>query len=136
MGTSYNINAYDNEPFISTTLLDGSIRVKSGKEERVLRPGEQARMGTGITLYKDVDIEKVMAWKNGLFNFDGAGIEEIMKQLERWYDIEVVYENGIPPATFFGKISAQNSLQKVLSILEKSEIKFRLENGRRLVILQ
>jgi ferric-dicitrate binding protein FerR (iron transport regulator) len=136
LGTSYNINAYDNEPFISTTLLDGSIRVKNRKEERVLRPGEQARIGTGITLHKDVDIEKVMAWKNGLFNFEGAGIEEIMKQLERWYDIEVVYENGIPPATFFGKISARNSLQKVLSILEKSEIKFRLENGKRLVILQ
>jgi ferric-dicitrate binding protein FerR (iron transport regulator) len=136
LGTSFNIKAYDNEPVVRTTLLEGSVRVRNGKEEKVLRPGEQARMGAGIELSKEVDIDQVMAWKNGLFNFDGAGIEEIMKQLERWYDIEVIYENGIPATTFFGKISARNSLQKVLSILEKSEVKFRLENGRQLVILQ
>lgn len=136
LGTSFNVKAYDNETFIRTTLIEGSVLVRREKEERMIRPGEQARIAENISVSQDVDLEQVMAWKNGVFNFDGADLREVMTQLERWYDIEVVYENGPPAATFFGKISTRNSLRQVLSILEKSEVKFRLEAGNRLVITQ
>lgn len=136
LGTSFNVKAYTNESSIRTTLIEGSVLVRRGKEETRMRPGEQARIAENIFVSQAVDIEQVMAWKNGLFNFDGADLKEVMTQLERWYDIEVVYENEVPAATFFGKISTRNSLQQVLSILEKSEVKFRLEAGNRLVITQ
>jgi hypothetical protein len=83
---------------------------------------------------RNADINKAMAWKNGLFNFEGATLEEVMKQLERWYDIEVVYENGIPNIAFDGKMTKDIPLAGLLVMLEKSKVRFRLE-GRKLVVL-
>lgn len=139
LGTSFNVNAYTNEKAIYTTLLEGKVKMKSaGKGELLLRPGQQARLpvsnANGIALETEVDTDKVMAWKNGLFNFDGAGIEEVMRQLERWYDIEVVYEKGIPDIIFGGKLRKDVSLSGVLKSLEESEVHFRME-GRRLIVL-
>lgn len=139
LGTSFNVNAYTNENAINTTLLEGKVKMKSaGKGELLLRPGQQARLpgnnANGIALETEVDTDKVMAWKNGLFNFDGAGIEEVMRQLERWYDIEVVYEKGIPDIIFGGKLRKDVSLSGVLKSLEESEVHFRME-GRRLIVL-
>lgn len=139
LGTSFNVNAYANEAAINTTLLEGKVRMKAvDRGEMLLRPGQQARLlrnnAAGITLETEVDTDKVMAWKNGLFNFDGAGIEEVMRQLERWYDIEVVYEKGVPDIIFGGKLRKDVSLSGVLKSLEESEVHFRME-GRRLIVL-
>ena len=139
LGTSFNVNAYVNENAINTTLLEGKVRMKAeGKGELLLRPGQQARLqrnsAAGIALETEVDTDKVMAGKNGLFNFDGLGVEEVMRQLERWYDIEVVYEKGVPDIIFGGKLRKDVSLSGVLKSLEESEVHFRME-GRRLIVL-
>ncbi|MGF6846863.1 ferric-dicitrate binding protein FerR (iron transport regulator) [Chitinophaga sp. W3I9] len=75
-----------------------------------------------------------MAWKSGLFNFEGANLEEVMRQLERWYNIDVVYENGIPDIQFMGEMSRQISLTDLLEILRRTEVDFRVE-GRKLIVL-
>ncbi|MBV7530940.1 FecR family protein [Chitinophaga sp. sic0106] len=139
LGTSFNVNAYTNEAVVRTTLADGSVRVialaGSKNTSLVLKPGQQAAVADQqVSLADQADLEKVMAWKNGLFNFDGASLEEVMRQLERWYDIEVVYENGIPRTRFIGEMSRQIALTDLLEILKRTEVDFRVE-GRKLIVL-
>lgn len=158
LGTSFNLNAYDNESSMHTTLLEGSIAVavsfdgqpKSGqlgqkiKPESgnvILKPGQQARLFTGqqttaIKVIDDVDMDKVMAWKNGLFNFNGLSFTEIMKQLERWYDIKVVYENNtVPNKRLAGEMTRGVSLNGLLKQLGEMGVRYQL-NDRTLLILQ
>lgn len=165
LGTSFNINAYENEPSINTTLIEGSVRVddwipegalrrgydrsfasaQDDKELRegkkplanksvILQPGEQAQIAEKIKVIKDANIEKVTSWRNNAFNFTATSFAEVMRQIERWYDIEVVYENGIPNIQLGGKASRTLSLSGILSVLSDLEVSFRLEAGRKLVI--
>lgn len=130
LGTQFNINAYENEHSIRTTLVDGSIRLKG----IVLRPGQQAVATlTTLKINDTANLEQVTAWRHGLFNFEGASLEDVMKQLERWYDIDVVYENGIPDIKFGGEMRKDIPLSGLLIMLEKSKVHFRLE-GRKLII--
>jgi len=142
LGTHFNVNAYTNEPAIKTTLLEGSIQFhksmdgRPGKQMVTLRPGQQSQLDFAshlLSVENDVETDKVIAWKNGLFNFNDAGLQETMKQLERWYDIEVVYEKGIPPISFFGKMTKNIPLNDLLLILERSKVHFQIE-GRRLIV--
>lgn len=137
LGTHFNVNSYKNEESINTTLLEGSVLIKSSSGRLVLQPGQQARVAGSekIKLLADVDVEKVMAWKNGVFNFQDATLEEVMRQLERWYDIEIVYEKNIPKLEFYGKMGKDLSLATVLNGLEKNNVHFRIEEGRKLVVL-
>ncbi len=137
LGTHFNVNSYDNEESINTTLLEGSVRVNNKNSRIVLKPGQQARVGATekINVLDDVDVDRVMAWKNGIFDFQDASLEEVMRQLERWYDIEIVYEKNIPRLEFFGKMGRDLTLSAVLRGLEKSNVQFRMESGRKLVVL-
>jgi transmembrane sensor len=130
LGTHFNVDAYDNNTALSTTLLEGLVKVNG----TTITPGQQARITNVLKVVNNADTDKVMAWKNGLFNFEGATLEEVMKQLERWYDIEVVYEKGIPDIEFGGEMTKNISLKGLLLVLEKSDIHFRLE-GRKLIVL-
>jgi transmembrane sensor len=142
LGTHFNVNAYDNEETINTTLLEGSVKVvkrqtANGKENSItLKPGQQAvdAPNSPLAINHSPDLNQVMAWKNGLFNFNGMKLQEVMRQLERWYDIEVEYEKGVPNITFGGKITKNVPLKGLLIGLEKSEVHFRLE-GRKLIVL-
>lgn len=143
LGTLFNVNAYENEDAINTTLLDGSVKVaipsSAYADGVLLKPGQQARIGINkqegeILVVNGEDLEKTMAWKNGLFNFEGAHLEEVMRQLERWYNIDVVYENGIPDIRFLGEMSRQIALADLLEILRRTEVDFRVE-GRKLIVL-
>ncbi|QJB37430.1 FecR domain-containing protein [Chitinophaga oryzae] len=140
LGTHFNVNAYDNEEALAATLMEGAVRVSApvpGKAaEVVLRPGQQARISAAanrITVKEHADVDNVIAWKNGLFNFDGADFADIMRQLERWYDIEVVYEKGTPDIEFEGQMTRDVPLNGLLTILSRSGIQFRLE-GRKLIV--
>lgn len=136
LGTHFNINAYTDEAAINTTLLEGSVAVISNREKTVLKPGQQARVKAAQPIVvSNADTEKVIAWKNGIFDFQNARLEEVMRQLERWYDIDVVYEKGIPSIEFIGKMGRDLSLSEVLGGLQLSKVHFRLEAGRRLVVL-
>ena len=135
LGTHFNINSYADEADVDATLLEGSVQVVNGDEKALLHPGQQARVSGQIKIVNDVNVEKVMAWKNGLFDFQDANLEEVMRQLERWYDIEVVYKKGIPKLEFIGKMGRDLSLSEVLNGLQMSKVHFRLEEGRRLIVL-
>ena len=103
----------------------------------MLQPGQQAQTDNHtyhIKVEKHADVNKAMAWKNGFFNFEDASLEEVMRQLERWYDIEVVYEKGIPEITFGGKLSNDVSLSGLLRSLQQMDVHFRIE-GRKLIVL-
>ena len=139
LGTDFNVDAYDNNEAVSATLLNGSIRVTASSVIRhpssvILTPGQQAQLSDELHVLQQADTSKVMAWKNGLFNFEGASLREVMKQLERWYDIEVVYERGVPDVTFGGEMTKNIPLSGLLLMLEKSDIHFRLEK-RKLIVL-
>ena len=142
LGTSFNINAYADEAAIKTTVVGGSVKVKaasgsvrSAENAAILKPGQQALVWLqSLHVVDTVDLDKVVAWKNGLFNFNGAGVGEVMRQLSRWYDIDVVYDKDIPNIEFVGKMSRHVSLSGVLKGLQGAGMHFRIENGKRLVI--
>lgn len=140
-GTHFNINAYDDEADVKVTLLEGLVNVSTAdaatpeKQEAALIPGKQARCGKSgkISVAGDVDLDEVMAWKNGLFNFSNADIQMIMRQIGRWYDLDISYESAIPEREFSGKITRNTQLSNVLKILEQSNIHFRMEQNRIIV---
>lgn len=140
LGTHFNVNAYKDEASVNTTLLEGAVRVRRSASEAVtLKPGQQAIVAANIKVDNEADIEKVMAWKNGLFNFEGASLQEVMKQLERWYEIDVVFEGPVPDIKFGGMLSkglTLNQLLDVLQSLEGKDLNFRLDKGHTLVIKQ
>jgi ferric-dicitrate binding protein FerR (iron transport regulator) len=138
------VNSYAGEGAVKTTLLEGRVKVSNTDSEKVvLDPGQQAIAGSSdsgaapqrLSVISGADLEKVMAWKNGLFNFEDANLQQVMRQLERWYDIDVVYEKGVPDIQFGGKISRNITLSNLLKVLARAEVKFRLEEGHRLVVL-
>ena len=136
LGTHFNISHYNDEPGITTTLLEGSIRVITGDHSVVLKTGQQSVIKTGneqITVNNEKDSSEVMAWKNGMFQFNNADISTIMRQIGRWYDVDVVFEGKLPEDQFRGKISRNVNASKVLKILELSGINFKIE-GRRIIL--
>lgn len=135
LGTSFNVNVYTDEPAMQTTLLEGAVRVSNAGGSAVLSPGQQAVVtgDDGIRVIQAKNATQAIAWKEGLFNFDGASLDDVMRQLARWYDISVVYEKGVPDIGFGGKIGRDLTLAGVLSILEKTGVHFRLE-GKTLIV--
>lgn len=133
LGTHFNVNAYENEESLYTTLLEGSVQVHAAKNTSILKPGQQAQVAGGIRIVDDADLNKVMAWKNGLFDFDNVSLKQAMREIERWYNIEVVYENEVPEITFGGKLPKSISLNDLLSVLEESNVHFRLD-GTKLIV--
>jgi transmembrane sensor len=131
LGTVFNINAYTDEEDIRTTLLEGSVKIGNV----VLKPGQQAQITAQIKVVSNTDIDKVTAWKKGVFNFNDADLKEVMRQLSRWYDIDVAYEKNVGDIEFVGKISRSTSLKGVLKGLESTGVHFRLE-GKKLTVIQ
>ncbi len=138
IGTSFNVDAYGDEPAIMTTLFEGSIKVFAHGSTQLVKPGQQtmvANVGGSIGLNSNVNLENVIAWKNGFFAFQDADIKAVMHQLSRWYNVEVKYEGNISKEEFNGKIGQGLSLAQVLKILEKTGVHFKIEEDKRIVIL-
>jgi ferric-dicitrate binding protein FerR (iron transport regulator) len=139
LGTHFNINSYDDEDFTKTTLLEGSVRVILNSKSdvlgktRMLKPGEQSLTNSsqsGIRI-ENADTEKAVAWKNGYFKFKNTPIQEIMREVERWYDVELVYEGTMPTDEFTGFISNEVNISGVLKILEQSGgVKFSVKGKK------
>ncbi|MBX3255179.1 MAG: FecR family protein [Chitinophagaceae bacterium] len=142
-GTSFNINAYPDEPQCKTTLLEGVVKVHAGGSVKQLIPGQQAQtvmsdMQSVVTVTDHVNLEQVMAWKNGAFSFKNAGIYEVMRQVSRWYDLDIEYR-GFTSKTaegphFSGDIGMDLNLSAILRVLEKSQVRFRLEEKKLIVM--
>lgn len=139
LGTHFNINSYDDEEYTKTTLLEGSVRVilNSSKKDiantKLLKPGEQSQTNSTQSAIRieNTDTEKAIAWKNGYFKFKNTPIREIMREIERWYDVDLVYEGKIPTDEFTGFISNDVKLSGVLKILEQSGgVKFTVKGKK------
>lgn len=135
LGTHFNIMAYENESTIKTTLLEGAVKVNSGAYQASLLPGQQAELGSGkgFAVMNEVDLEQVVAWKNGYFQFNRDGLDVVMRQIERWYDVSVGFEGSIPDRQFGGKISRSSNIDDVLRVLELSKVSFRIE-GKKIIV--
>jgi ferric-dicitrate binding protein FerR (iron transport regulator) len=134
LGTRFDIMAYADEKSLNTTLLEGAVRMKQGVIQQQLAPGQQAVLdyASGRMSVRPADVDEVVAWKTGFFEFDNAAISTIMRQLSRWYDIEISYQNN-SNRLFGGRISRNLPLSDILHMLEANGAKFSLE-GRRLMV--
>ncbi|MDP4286223.1 MAG: FecR domain-containing protein [Bacteroidota bacterium] len=135
LGTHFNINAYTDEASVKTTLLEGSVNLTKGSAAITLKPGQQAQLGNSgnIKVIDNVDIDQVVAWKNGYFSFNRSDLQTVMRQLARWYDVEINYEGKIPERQFGGKIDRNSNLSEVLKILEESKVHFSIEEKKIIV---
>jgi ferric-dicitrate binding protein FerR (iron transport regulator) len=118
LGTHFNIMSYADESTEKTTLLEGAVRVRKGTGSVVLAPGQQSWGDRGsLRVIKDADVAEAMAWKNDLFKFSQADMPSIMRQIARWYDVDVTYQEDIP-GHFSGTIPRSADLEKVFHMLE------------------
>jgi len=129
LGTEFNVNGYADEPDARTTLVNGGVRVVRGNENVVLKPSQQAvGSAAGLRMQETADLEQVVAWKSGAFGFEDADVPEILRQIARWYDVEVVYDGKMPGDRFTGRFSRNTSLAGVLKILNISGVRLEAEN--------
>ncbi|ASZ12568.1 FecR domain-containing protein [Chitinophaga pendula] len=137
LGTSFDVMAYADEPAVRTTLVEGAVKIKSGNNENQLLPGQAALVNntTGILSIQTADLREATAWKAGFFNFENASLGGILKQLSRWYDVEVDYQSVPDGNRFGGYISRSLPLQEVLPMLETDRVKLKLEGKIIKVIL-
>jgi ferric-dicitrate binding protein FerR (iron transport regulator) len=137
LGTHFNINAYNDEPSIKTTLIEGSVRVSMNKQMAMLKPGQQSAVtnsGASISVTDHADTEQILAWKNGEFNFNEADVKTVMRQIGRWYDVEVEYAgNNIPGGHITGTFSRNLNASKALKLLEFTGVNFKIE-GRKIIV--
>lgn len=145
LGTSFNINSYANEKNIQTTLLTGAVKVTLVPDNtnqnktalyKVLVPGQtsvlskpDAQANVSLVVTDKIDAGKITAWKNGLFNFDGADLYSIMRQLERWYNIDVQYVGKPEHVIFKGKMHRNTNLSDVLKVLKTMDVDFELKGN-------
>ncbi|WP_183558851.1 FecR family protein [Mucilaginibacter sp. SP1R1] len=139
LGTHFNINAYDDETQVKTTLLEGSVKVLYRQSIALLKPGQQAKITTGtdgqIVVSDNIDTDEITAWRDGYFQFNHADIQTVMRQLSRWYDVDVKYDGTVTSKQFGGAIQRNLKLSQVLHILEKSGLHFNI-SGKEVTVMQ
>jgi len=136
LGTHFNVNAYNDEEELRTTLLEGAVKFVDGNNTNLLQPGQQSQLAKNgmVKVVGNVDVDEVVAWKNGLFSFENAGIETIMRQLSRWYDVDIEYK-GKTDDIFVAEMSRNIKLSDALRALELTgRVKFEIE-GRKIVVM-
>ena len=154
LGTHFNVKAYGDETTVTTTLLEGSVQLADGGQGAnsgqgadmgkgrtdggagtILKPGEQGQWRADGTMQVDphANIEEAVAWKNGLFHFEGADVAEVMRQLSRWYDVDVVFKGKLPDTKFEGEITRNSNLTEVFKILQLSNVHFTVEDKKVIV---
>lgn len=137
LGTHFNIMAYNDERSINTTLLEGAVKIIQGSKSSFLKPGQQAQLNNAgeLKLISNANAEEAVAWKNGLFIFNGADIKTIMRQVSRWYDVEISYEKEISQ-TFSGTIPRTVNASKLFNYLELTRhVHFRIE-GKKVIVTE
>ncbi|OQP54311.1 hypothetical protein A4H97_22770 [Niastella yeongjuensis] len=138
IGTQFNVNAYTDEPSIILTLIEGSVRATKGDQSALVKKGQEAITAKSQTDYhikvmEDADLEKAIAWKNGQFRFNKDDLKTVLRQLARWYNLDVVYQGTIPRGQFIGTVPRNLKLSQVLEILASSDVHFSIE-GKKLIV--
>jgi ferric-dicitrate binding protein FerR (iron transport regulator) len=138
LGTHFNVMAYSDEDAVKTTLLEGSVKFVNGNNTSLLKPGQQSQLlrNGQVKVVSDVDVENVISWKNGMFQFENADMETVMRQLSRWYDVEVVFKSKKLHDPLHVEIPFNTNLSDALKILEEAgTAKFEIE-GKRIIVIQ
>ncbi|MFC7525694.1 FecR domain-containing protein [Parapedobacter sp. GCM10030251] len=136
LGTAFNVSAYADEPETKTTLVQGGVQIRnvqSGAINRLL-PNEQSVVHASSTEIQQVDAEPYIAWKNGYFYFKHTPFEEVMRQLARWYDVEVIYRGEVPQEAFSGKMGRELTLNAALKLLNVSAVQVEITDGNKLIV--
>lgn len=139
LGTHFNVKAYDNEPDMKVTLLEGAVSVMHNAKRQMLKPGQQAIVKTDqIQLLEDADTEQAVAWKNGMTSFHSADIQTVLRELERWYDITTEVKRNLKTKNFFAEAPRSAPLKDILqSIFDDNNIAYEFDSEKRkLTILQ
>jgi len=144
LGTHFNVNGYDEQNTVDVTLLAGSVKVYqlSTRDSKLISPGQRASIaqqsgtGTPIQVKTAVDLDKVMAWRNGIFNFDQESITSIMLQLSRWYGASIFYQGDKPTDLFSGIINRNTNISQVLKLFERTgRVQFKIE-GKKVTVMK
>lgn len=136
LGTSFDIMAYDDEPETNTTLVEGAVTVRHKNSEQTLKPGEQAHLDliSQSMSIRRPDVDEVIAWKNGKFQFGKSDIRTIMRQIARWYDVEIEYDGDLSGLRLSGVLSRKGDIAELLDALEETgDVHFRTENNKIIV---
>lgn len=133
LGTSFNLMCYAEEPDARATLVTGAVQVKKDNHTAVLQPGEQVVAADTRWKVVNADVEAVLAWKNGVFHLNNADIATVMRQMARWYDVEIAYPGGVPDKPLAGYLQREKGLEESIEILQASGVHCRLE-GKTLII--
>lgn len=129
LGTHFNIDSYGDNGHTVTTLVEGSVLVQSGHGKALLKPGENATLASGEITVGEADLETDLAWKNGMMEYRGENLEAIMKDISRWYDIEVVFDGQIPQRKFVVSVPRSAKLSTLLKVLQLSKVNFSMKEG-------
>lgn len=135
LGTNFNINGYSDEKDINTTLLEGSIKFSYNNRDQLLKPGQQVLCipeNNSMTV-QEADITQVMSWKNGFFEFENLELPVIMRQIARWYDVDIIYRNINTDLKLSGGISRKLTLQDLQKLMEANGAPFKIE-GRTIIV--
>lgn len=135
LGTHFNVKAYDDEELTKTTLLEGAVKVQSSAGINVIKPGQQAIINsTGQQkITSEINVDEEVAWKNGLFMFTKADIKDVLQQVSRWYDIDVVYEGKVPDLQFSGQLSRKVDFSGFTNILKYAGLNFTIK-GKTVIV--
>lgn len=139
LGTRFNVNAYTEESSIQTTLTDGRVQIVKGSDKVLLQPGQQALADPRATsvVIKSLTpaaLSQVIAWKNGIFDFEKMDLEEVLRQVSRWYDVEVIYKGPVPHRIFGGQLSRNLHLSDIVEVMRMMKVNVHIEEGKRLVV--
>jgi transmembrane sensor len=137
LGTHFNIMAYNDESVMKTTLLEGAVKISNMQNTSILKPGQRASLNQNgkINVIDDADADDSIAWKDGLFQFRDADIEGIMRQVARWYDVQVSYEGKVPVREFTGRISRNVKASELLGMLKYAGVNYKIED-KHITIMQ
>lgn len=137
LGTHFNVNAYQDEAVVTTTLLEGSVSITAAGTKRRIKPGEQAINTASKVIVKPADVDNVVDWKNGDFFLNHIEFKTAMRKIARWYDMDIIYEKTVPDNMESGGwIARDKPLSAVLKSIESSGlVKFKVE-GRKIYVTQ
>jgi transmembrane sensor len=138
LGTHFNVNTYDDEEALKTTLLEGSVKLSVGMQQVMLVPGEQGSFNRQADNLKvaAVDVEEAVAWKNGSFMFASEDIQSILRKVSRWYNVDIVYQENAPKKAIWGTVSKFDNVSEVLKMIELTGVAhFKIE-GRRITVMK
>jgi transmembrane sensor len=134
LGTHFNISSYADDEVEKTTLLEGSIGLRTGSVSRILKPGQQAKLRNGKLTVAETDTDLAVAWKNNEFMIESERIEDLMKMVERWYNVEVIYVGEKTTERFSGGVSRFDNISKVLNIVEETGASHFTIKGRKIYV--